>query len=157
MCNQRLSPLKFWVQTPFMVRCTWYNIMWKVMLVTCCRSVVFSGVSSNNQTDRHDITEILLKVTLNTINQTNNWSKSRNNLVSIFRTPPDLWKTKNIPTLYEIQVSQSLLLRFNDGKVSLNICEPSVTANKWYLLFFRVILWYIKIYSAWLCRRHWQI
>ena len=28
-------------------------------------------VSSNNKTDRHDITEILLKVALNTINQTN--------------------------------------------------------------------------------------
>jgi hypothetical protein len=33
------------------------------------RLVVFSGtpVSSTNKTDRHDITEILLKVTLNTI------------------------------------------------------------------------------------------
>jgi hypothetical protein len=28
-------------------------------------------VSSNNKTDRHDITEILLKVALNTTNQTN--------------------------------------------------------------------------------------
>ena len=35
----------------------------------CCRSVVFSGysVSSNQKTDRHNITEILLKVALNTI------------------------------------------------------------------------------------------
>jgi type II secretory pathway component HofQ len=34
--------------------------------------VVFSAtpVSSTNKTDRHDITEILLKVALNTINQT---------------------------------------------------------------------------------------
>jgi hypothetical protein len=30
----------------------------------------FSSVSSTNQTDCHDITETLLKVTLNTINQT---------------------------------------------------------------------------------------
>jgi hypothetical protein len=32
----------------------------------------FSGppVSSSNKTDRHDITEILLKVALNTLNQT---------------------------------------------------------------------------------------
>ena len=38
--------------------------------VTCDRSVVFSGmpVSSTNKTDRHNITEILLKVVLNTIN-----------------------------------------------------------------------------------------
>jgi hypothetical protein len=44
--------------------------------VICNRSVVFtrSLVSSTNKTDRHDIAEILLKVTLNTIklSQTNN-------------------------------------------------------------------------------------
>jgi hypothetical protein len=39
--------------------------------VTCDRSVVFSDipVSSTNKTDRNDITEILLKVALNIINQ----------------------------------------------------------------------------------------
>jgi hypothetical protein len=30
----------------------------------------FSSVSSTNKTDSHDLTEILLKVALNTINQT---------------------------------------------------------------------------------------
>ena len=38
-----------------------YNIMWYSLSVTCDRSVFFS--------DRHDITEILLKVALNTINR----------------------------------------------------------------------------------------
>ena len=28
LCNQCLSPLKLWVWTPFMARCTWYRIMW---------------------------------------------------------------------------------------------------------------------------------
>ena len=28
LCNQCLSPLKFRVRTPFMVRCARYNIMW---------------------------------------------------------------------------------------------------------------------------------
>ena len=44
------------------------------MSVTCDRSMVFlcSPVSSTNKTDRHDITEILLKVVLNTIKQTKN-------------------------------------------------------------------------------------
>ena len=28
LCNQCLSPLKLWVRTLFMARCTWYNIMW---------------------------------------------------------------------------------------------------------------------------------
>ena len=36
--------------------------------VTCDRSVVFSG--STNKIDRHDITEILLKVVLNNISET---------------------------------------------------------------------------------------
>jgi hypothetical protein len=39
--------------------------------MTCGRSVVFSctPVSSTNKTDRHDLTEIMLKVALNIINQ----------------------------------------------------------------------------------------
>jgi hypothetical protein len=42
------------------------------MSVTWDRSVVFSGppLSSTNKIDRHDITEILLKVALNTITLT---------------------------------------------------------------------------------------
>jgi len=40
--------------------------------VTCGRSVVFSGYSDflHHKTDRHDITELLLKVKLNTITLT---------------------------------------------------------------------------------------
>ena len=56
MCHRFLSPLNLWVRTPFMARCTRYNIM----SVTWDRSVV----SSTNNTDRHDITEILWKVVL---------------------------------------------------------------------------------------------
>ena len=52
-----------------------YNVMWWSLSVTCDRSVVFSGssdpVSSTNKTDRRDITEILLKVALSIIKQTN--------------------------------------------------------------------------------------
>ena len=42
LCNQCLSPLKLWVRTPFMARCTGYNIMWLSLSVTCDRSVVSS-------------------------------------------------------------------------------------------------------------------
>jgi hypothetical protein len=42
-------------------------------------------VSSTNKTDRHDITEILLKVVLNTINQTN----LPNNIVENFSRSDD--------------------------------------------------------------------
>jgi hypothetical protein len=50
-------------------KCTQYNIMWWRLSVTCGSSMDFSGtpVSSTNKTYRHDITEILLKVILNTI------------------------------------------------------------------------------------------
>ena len=48
---------------PTQARCTPYNFRWKILSVTCDRSVVFS----TNKIDRHAITEILLKVALNTI------------------------------------------------------------------------------------------
>jgi hypothetical protein len=51
---------------PTHVRCTRYIIMWKRLPVICGRSVC-SPVSCTNKTDRHDITEILLKVALSII------------------------------------------------------------------------------------------
>jgi hypothetical protein len=50
-------------------RCTRYKIMWKIcQWLTAVRwSSLGTQVSSTNKTDRHDITEILLKVALNTI------------------------------------------------------------------------------------------
>jgi hypothetical protein len=50
-----------------------YKIMCYSLSVTCDRSEVFSGSSdsSTNKTDRHDIAEILLKLALSTIKQTN--------------------------------------------------------------------------------------
>ena len=70
LCNQCLSPLMWLVRISIRARCT--TLCDKICLLTCGRSVVFSAtpVSSTNKTDRHDITEILLKVALNTINQT---------------------------------------------------------------------------------------
>ena len=52
--------------------------------MTCDRSVVFSGYSSFlNYTDRHDIAEILLKVALDTINQSINKSKSEQMVIEL--------------------------------------------------------------------------
>jgi hypothetical protein len=56
------------VWTPFMARCTRYTIMWHSL-----SGWLFSPgtlVFSTNKTDRHDITEKLLKVVLNTITHT---------------------------------------------------------------------------------------
>ena len=65
--DQCLSRLKLWVLIPLMASCTRYSIMWFSLSVTCDRG---TPVSSNNKSDRQDITEILLKVTLNTITLT---------------------------------------------------------------------------------------
>jgi hypothetical protein len=72
LCNQCLSPVKSWFLTSF---------RWGILDTTLCDKDCqwlatgrwFSTgtlVSSTNKTDCHDITEILLKVALNTINQT---------------------------------------------------------------------------------------
>ena len=68
LCNRCLSPLMLWVRIPLKAWCT-----------TICQCLLQVGgflrvfrVSSTNKTDRHDIAEILLKVTLNSMkpNQT---------------------------------------------------------------------------------------
>ena len=68
LCNQCLSPLMLWVRILMRARCT-------TLCDKDCRWLatvrLFSPVSSTNKTDRHDITEILLKVALNTIKKTN--------------------------------------------------------------------------------------
>ena len=72
LCNQCLSPLTLWVQI---------KLMRDVLDTTLCDKVsqwLVAGwwfspgtlVSSTNKTDRHDITELLLKVALNTITLT---------------------------------------------------------------------------------------
>jgi len=72
--NQCLSALTLRVRTPFMVRCTRYNIMWSSLICQWFAAGLWfspgTPVSSTNKADRHDITEILLKVALNTINIT---------------------------------------------------------------------------------------
>ena len=45
-----------------------YNIMWCSLSVTCDRFSLGTPVSSINKTDSHEITELLLKVALNSTN-----------------------------------------------------------------------------------------
>ena len=69
LCNQCLSPLTLWVRIP---------LRRGVLDTTLCdkdcqwlaTGLWFSPVSSTNKTDSHDITEILLKVALNTLTLT---------------------------------------------------------------------------------------
>ena len=57
---------------PAQARFTRYNIILYSLSVTCTRSMVFTStpISSTNKIDCHNITEILLKVALNTITLT---------------------------------------------------------------------------------------
>jgi hypothetical protein len=71
LCNQCLSQLMLWVRISIRARCT--TLCDKVChwLATGQWFSPGSPVSSTNKTDRYDITEILLKVALNTIKQPN--------------------------------------------------------------------------------------
>ena len=73
LCNQCLSPLKLWVRTQFMTRCTRCDkfCQW---LATGRWFSPGTLVSSTNKTDCHYRTEILLKVALNTITLSPNLS-----------------------------------------------------------------------------------
>jgi hypothetical protein len=68
--NQCLSPLMLWVRISMRARCTTFCDKVCQWLVTGRWFCPGPPVSSTNKTDRHDITEILLKVALNTIKQT---------------------------------------------------------------------------------------
>jgi len=71
LCNQCLSPLMLWVRISIMARYTTLCDKACQWLVTGRWFSPGPPVSSTNKTDRHDIIEILLKVALNTIKQTN--------------------------------------------------------------------------------------
>jgi hypothetical protein len=73
LCNQCLSPLMLWVQISIRARCT--TLCDKVCQWLATGRWFSPGppVSSTNKTDRHDITEILLKVALKTIKQHERW------------------------------------------------------------------------------------
>ena len=67
--NQCLSPLTLWVQIPLRRG----ELSTPLCDQVCQRFATgqwFSPVSSTNKTDRHNIVEILLKVALNTLTQT---------------------------------------------------------------------------------------
>ena len=72
ICNQCLSPLMLWVRISIRARCTTLCDKVYQWLTTSLWFSPGPPVSSTNKTDRHDITEILLKVALNIIkpNQT---------------------------------------------------------------------------------------
>ena len=75
LCNQSLSRLMLWVRISIRARCTTLCDKVCLWLATGRWFSSCTPVSSTNKTDRHDIPEILLKVALKTIKQTNKHGK----------------------------------------------------------------------------------
>jgi hypothetical protein len=71
ICNKCLSTLMLWVRISIRARCTTLCDKVCQWLTTARWFSPEPLVSSTNKTDLHDIAEILLKVALSTINQTN--------------------------------------------------------------------------------------
>ena len=71
LCNQCLSPLMLWVWISIRARCATLCDKFCQWLVTGQWFSWSPPVFSTNKTDCHDMTEVLLKVALNTIKQTN--------------------------------------------------------------------------------------
>ena len=72
MCNQYLSPLTLWGRILLYITLHDKICQW---LETGRSFLTDTPVSRTNETDRHDITEILLKVALNSINLSLNHTK----------------------------------------------------------------------------------
>jgi hypothetical protein len=72
LCNQCLSPLMLRVRISIRARCTTLCDKVCQWLATARWFSLGPPISPTNKTDYHDITEMLLKVALNTLKQTNN-------------------------------------------------------------------------------------
>ena len=100
ICNQWLFPLMLWARISTRARCT--TLCDKVCQWLATGRWFSPGppVSPTNKTERHDIAEILLKVALSTIKQTNRCSTRF--VMHVYMVVKLLSLT--MPTLYEIIV-----------------------------------------------------
>jgi hypothetical protein len=100
LCNQCLSPLMLWVRISIRARCTTLDDKVCHWLATGLWFSLSLPASSTKKTDRHNITEILLKVALNTIKQTN-----KQTLTAIVND----WKNVQ----YKLTLNQSCFISFD--------------------------------------------
>jgi len=121
LCNQCPLPPRLWVRISIRARCTTLcDKVCKWLATGRCFSVG-PPVSFTNKTDRHDITEILLKVTLNTIKQTTDGGKHRTTPLTNIK-----WLTVNHIMLNHI------------GGVMVSVLASSVVDRGWLVFLPRV-------------------
>jgi hypothetical protein len=100
--DQCLSPLMLWVRISIRARCT---TLCDKVCQWLARGRWFSPCppgSSTNKTDRHDISEILLKVALNTIKQTLHHLYIQKYMCSVKSTSP--WSRFELTTSVVISI-----------------------------------------------------
>ena len=114
--NQCLSSLMLWVRISIRARCT--TLCDKVCQWLATDRWFSSGppVSSPNKTDRHDITEILLKVTFNTIKnkkiKLQTWTHIMGNNKALYFTPSDFQiENNNKLSPFRVWTRWSLLIK----------------------------------------------
>ena len=142
LCNQCLSPLKLWVWTPLKRVVLNTTLCGKVCKKFTTGRWFFPAfpVSFTNKTDRHDITEILLKVALNPLNQT----KPNVLYFSVFRLVnyycffwlfPQIIKTKfhKLVLHTKLEVYSTFLFYFDFVQTQKNICPCpwSMMSRSW--------------------------
>ena len=100
LCNQCLSLLTLWVETPLRRGLLDTTLCDKVcqLLETGWWLSLHTLVSSANETDHHYITEILLKVAFNIINQNIDWWKSNKDIKKKKKKKSSLFYPKMLKT-----------------------------------------------------------
>jgi hypothetical protein len=105
----------------------WVRIWIRARCITLCDKVYhwlatgrwFSPgppVSSTNKTDRHDITEILLKVTFNTIKQTE-WKVRYDLIVWSVKNEQNIKKSLNVRTNGVKRMVKFKYIRYNNNQI----------------------------------------
>ena len=126
LCNQCLSPLMLWVRISIIARyitlcdkgCQW--------LATCRWFSPRPWVSFINKTDRHDITEILLKVALDTTSYVGNIEKAcRTHIKCVFY----MWNS--FVFLYLKNVMSSMVVDVRYSRIESQAIPPFCHVWSW--------------------------
>ena len=134
ICNHYLAPLMLWFRISIMAMCT--TLCHKIcqLLATDRWFSVGSPFSSTNKTDRHDITEILLKVSWKFVNSGNWWSVEMYNCVTVSIISLSLVAIKtsvHMPTSASLSYQHALLfvLVMNKADILVTGANPGFQAR----------------------------
>jgi hypothetical protein len=121
LCNQCLPPIKLWVRTR-----SWRGVLDTTLCDKVCKWLAtglwfppVTPVSSTNKTDRHEITEILLKVTVNTISHPNSYINENYQTLEIQLSRGEGWHPINLYNLDTFLVCSSFTSWYLDNMLAV--------------------------------------